>query len=123
VQGDGDVTDRPTESPPPRVGQATAPKQDGEVRARWAWAEPAVWTERMLTALDTGVKGGVWFSLMDKVYALRNLQAAFALRKRHKRKGRGRGLDHQRWPNAYFAERGLFFLTTAHAQAAQSPMG
>ena len=91
MQGDGDVTDRPTESPPPRVGQATAPKQDGEVRARWAWAEPAVWTERMLTALDTGVKGGVWFSLMDKVYALRNLQAAFAQVKRNRGSG---GVDH-----------------------------
>lgn len=91
MQGDGDVTDRPTELPPPQVGQATAPKQDGEVRARWAWAEPAVWTERMLTALDTGVKGGVWFSLMDKVYALRNLQAAFAHVKRNRGSG---GVDH-----------------------------
>jgi RNA-directed DNA polymerase len=32
----------------------------------------------MLTALERGVKGGCWFSLIDKVYALRNLQAAFA---------------------------------------------
>ncbi len=42
------------------------------------------------------------------------------LRKRNKGEGRGRGLDHQRWPNAYFAERGLFSLTAAHAQARQS---
>ena len=48
------------------------------MRARWAWTEPSVWTERMLTALERGVKGGCWFSLIDKVYALRNLQAAFA---------------------------------------------
>src|SRR5262249_40143593 len=53
-------------------------KQAGEVRARWAWAEPSVWTERMLTALERGVKGGYWFSLIDKVYSLRNLRAAFA---------------------------------------------
>jgi RNA-directed DNA polymerase len=46
------------------------------VRDRWSWAEPAVWTERMLTALETGVKGGVWFSLLDKVLAERNLRAA-----------------------------------------------
>jgi len=45
------------------------------------------------------------------------------LRKRRKRKGRGRGKDHQRWPNAYFAEHGLFSLTTARAQAVQSPPG
>jgi RNA-directed DNA polymerase len=37
-----------------------------------------VWTERMLTALVNGVKGGVWFSLIDKVYSIRNLAAAFA---------------------------------------------
>jgi RNA-directed DNA polymerase len=30
----------------------------------------------MLTALEQGVKGGVWFSLSDKVYAERNLRAA-----------------------------------------------
>lgn len=51
--------------------------QAGEARARWAWTEPAVWTERMLTALEQGVKGGVWFSLIDKVYALRTLHAAW----------------------------------------------
>jgi len=54
-------------------------KQAGEalVRDRWKGAEPSVWTERMLTALEEGVKGGVWFSLMDKVYSGRNLKAAW----------------------------------------------
>lgn len=47
-----------------------------DVRARWAWSEPAVWTERMLSALEMGVKGGVWFSLIDKVYSAGNLAAA-----------------------------------------------
>ena len=42
------------------------------------------------------------------------------LRKHHKRKGRGRGQDHVRWPNAYFAERGLFTLERAFAEACQS---
>jgi RNA-directed DNA polymerase len=32
----------------------------------------------MLTALEQGVKGGVWFSLIDKVFAERNLRAAAA---------------------------------------------
>jgi RNA-directed DNA polymerase len=59
----------------PSVVPVTA-TQDGNVQSRWAWAEPAVWTERMLTALEEGVKGGVWFSLIDKVYAKRNLGAA-----------------------------------------------
>ena len=42
------------------------------------------------------------------------------LRYRHGGQGRGRGADHQRWPNAYFAEHGLFSLATAHASARQS---
>jgi len=42
------------------------------------------------------------------------------LRKRCGGRGRGRGADHQRWLNAFFAEQGLYFLTTAHALACQS---
>lgn len=42
------------------------------------------------------------------------------LRHRQGRRGRGRGLDHQRWPNAYFVEHGLFTMVTAHALARQS---
>ena len=40
------------------------------------------------------------------------------LRKRHKGKGRARGRDHQRWPNAYFVELGLISLALARAKAA-----
>jgi RNA-directed DNA polymerase len=54
---------------------ATA-QQDGEIGLRWSWVEQAVWTERMLTALEQGVKGGCWFRLMDKVFAELNLFAA-----------------------------------------------
>jgi RNA-directed DNA polymerase len=42
------------------------------------------------------------------------------LRKRQHRKGRARGRDHQRWPNAFFTEQGLLSLIAAHAQACQS---
>lgn len=42
------------------------------------------------------------------------------LRKRHRKKGRGRGSDHQRWPNQYFADLGLFSLEQAHKNACQS---
>jgi RNA-directed DNA polymerase len=42
------------------------------------------------------------------------------LRKRHGHKGRGRGDDHQRWPNHYFADLGLFSLEQAHILACQS---
>jgi RNA-directed DNA polymerase len=44
-----------------------------DVRARWVWTEASVWTNRMLTALEQGVKGGKWFSLMDKVFSEENL--------------------------------------------------
>lgn len=42
------------------------------------------------------------------------------LRHRCGRRGRGRGLDHHRWPNAFFVEHGLYCLTVAHAQVCQS---
>ena len=45
----------------------------------------------MLKALETGVKGGVWFSLMDKIYSLRNLKAALA---KVKVKRGAAGVDH-----------------------------
>lgn len=69
------MRDRPAEVPPAAVPPGAT--QAGEIRARWAWTEPTVWTERMLTALETGVKGGPWFSLIDKVYAARTLEAAW----------------------------------------------
>lgn len=63
----------------------------GEIRARWAWVEAEVWTERMLTALEEGVLGGKWYSLMDKVYSVPNLQKAF---ERVKANGGAAGVDH-----------------------------
>jgi RNA-directed DNA polymerase len=41
-----------------------------------AWTEPAVWTERMLTTLETGIEGGKWFRLIDKVWSPKNLACA-----------------------------------------------
>lgn len=52
-------------------------KQGAEPRD-WSWVEASVWTDRMVSALETGVKGGVWYSLMDKVYAADTLAAAWA---------------------------------------------
>jgi RNA-directed DNA polymerase len=45
------------------------------------------------------------------------------LRKRTKRRGRGRGKDHVRWPNTFFDENGLYNLGSAHIRFAQSPGG
>ncbi|SBT09414.1 RNA-directed DNA polymerase (Reverse transcriptase) [Candidatus Accumulibacter aalborgensis] len=41
------------------------------------WIDRAIWTERMLAALDNGVKGNKWFSLIDKVYRPQTLMAAW----------------------------------------------
>ena len=54
---------------------------------KWSWVEAS-----MLTTLETGVKGGKWFSLIDKVYRNRSLEAAW--RKVRRRKGAG-GVDGQ----------------------------
>ena len=64
-----------TEHEPARVSATT--QQAGEIYRRGWFVELSVWTERMLTALENGVKGSKWFRLIDKVYASRNLQAAF----------------------------------------------
>jgi hypothetical protein len=59
----------------------------------WSWVEASVWNERMLAALENGVKGGKWFSLID---------------------------DHQCWPTTFFAAQGLFTLKAAWRLASQS---
>jgi RNA-directed DNA polymerase len=43
------------------------------------------------------------------------------LRKRDHGQGRGRGRDHQRWPNAYFHALGLLSLSQSHRAARQPP--
>ena len=82
------VKNRPTEGQPEAVPEKA--RRAGEVRARWAWTEPTVWTERLVTALEAGVKGGQWSA------------------------------DPQRWPNAFFQGHGLYSMTAAHALLRQS---
>ena len=84
------MKDRSEEYQPATVSKKT--KQVGDVRARWDWTEPKAWTDRMLTALEKGVKGGKWFSLIDKVYSPAVLQAAF---RRVKANGGAPGVDRQ----------------------------
>ncbi len=66
-------------------------RQDEETLGNFSWVERSVWTERMLLTLGNGVKGGVWFSLIDKVYKRENLYAAAY--KVIANKG-GAGIDH-----------------------------
>jgi RNA-directed DNA polymerase len=82
------VNDTTKEQQPTAVLRAA--KQAGEVRVRWTWTEPSVWNERMLTTLEQGVKGGCWFSLIDKVWKPANLQSAF---RKVKANGGAAGVD------------------------------
>src|SRR5262252_5912547 len=58
----------------------------------WSWVEASVWNERMLAALQNGVKGGKWFSLIDKVYRAETLKAAW---QKVKANGGAAGVDGQ----------------------------
>ena len=72
------MTDTTREARSAGVPEEAKQAEDAEPRrARWSWAEPVVWTDRMLGALEHGVKGGKWYSLLDKVYAERTLEAAW----------------------------------------------
>jgi RNA-directed DNA polymerase len=62
---------------PVTVSGATSGKRAGEARHGQPRAEPTVWTERMLAALEQGVRGGKWHSLIDKLYPIATLRAAF----------------------------------------------
>jgi len=73
------------------VNRCDGTKQPGEARpGKWEWVEHSVWSERMLETLDKGVKGGVWFSLIDKVYRPKTLYAGWKTVKRQS------GCDHRR---------------------------
>jgi len=84
------VKDKTQEQRPPTVPER-AP-QDGEIRARWAWVETEVWTERMLATLETGIEGGKWFRLIDKVWSPKNLGSAL---EKVVAKGGSAGIDNQ----------------------------
>jgi RNA-directed DNA polymerase len=85
---------------------------------------------RSLKAICAELKGTLrgWFEYFKHSHytALGPIEQAIrgrrrsSLRKRQGKKGRGRGLDHQRWPKAYFCALGLFSLKRAHAAACQS---
>ena len=82
------------EEQPSSVPAMSGTKQEGDIRARWTRIEPSVWTIRMLTALERGVKEGVRFSWRDNC-----------------------------WPDDIFAKAGLFSLETARALVVQPPQG
>ena len=69
-------TTKQSESEVPVVPKVAT--QGAEAHRRdWTWVEATVWNERMLAALENGVKGGKWFSLIDKVYRAEILKQAW----------------------------------------------
>jgi RNA-directed DNA polymerase len=70
------LTTKQSESEAPVVPERAT--QGAEPHGRdWSWVEASVWNERMLAALENGVRGGKWFSLIDKVYRAETLKAAW----------------------------------------------
>ena len=65
------------ETKPSEVGGSS--KQGGEVWERFPWAEPAVWTDRMLAALVTRVKGNKWLNVYFRNLGLFSQVAAHSL--------------------------------------------
>ena len=59
------------------VVPAEAKQITSEATGRRVWIDREIWTERMLAALDNGVKGNKWFGLIDKVYRPQTLAAAW----------------------------------------------
>jgi RNA-directed DNA polymerase len=84
------VKDGTTEQQPSAVPEKA--QQEGDIRARWAWVEPEVWTERMLATLETGIEGGKWFRLIDKVWSQKNLARSL---QKVVAKGGSAGIDKQ----------------------------
>ena len=81
----------------------------GKTTPSLGWAEASIWTERMKSALGNGVKGGKWFSLMDKVYRPSTLEAAWL--KARANKG-SPGIDGQSLER--FATGARLYLTELH---------
>ena len=84
------MKDRTKEQQPSAVPETA--QQGGDIRARWAWVEPTVWTERMLATLETGIEGGKWFRLIDKVWSPKNLAGSL---QKVVAKGGSAGIDNQ----------------------------
>jgi RNA-directed DNA polymerase len=82
--------------------------------------------KKLISRLNSTIRG--WFNYFKHSHRatftkmdswIRRRLRAILLR-RHRKRGRGHGHANHRWPNEYFAKLGLFTMTTARAQAAQS---
>jgi RNA-directed DNA polymerase len=82
--------------------------------------------ERIIKRVNASLRGWFVYFKHSSRHAFKEIDAwvrmrlRSILRRRSKRRGRGTGLDHRRWPNAYFQQLGLFNLTQAHQLLFQS---
>lgn len=74
---------RPGEQEPARVPETAMQAGEAADKGKRAMKRP-IWTARMLEALERGVKGGLWFSLSDKVYRPETLEQAWEEVRRNK---------------------------------------
>jgi RNA-directed DNA polymerase len=102
---------------PARAKQGTE-ATGGERRGLW-WAEASIWTESMVSALENGVKGGKWFSLVDKVIRPATLEAAWQRVARNKGAAGVDGQSTERF--AIHAERYLRELQASLADGSYRP--
>ena len=87
-------------------GSAVKAKQGRDATGLW-WAEASIWTARMVSALGNGVKGGKWFSLIDKVVRPSTLDIAWQRVARNKGAAGVDGQSIERFthqPERYLAE-------------------
>ena len=90
----------------------------GQPHDLW-WAEASIWTDRMVSALGNGVKGGKWFSLIDKVVRPATLDLAW---QRVARNRGAAGVDGQSVERFSFrAERYLAELQASLADGSYRP--
>jgi RNA-directed DNA polymerase len=106
-----------------KPGSAAKAKQGrdatgGEFHRLW-WAEASIWTDRMVSALGNGVKGGKWFSLIDKVVRPRTLDIAWQRVARNKGAGGTDGQSIERF--SHQAERYLAELQASLADGSYRP--
>lgn len=92
MQGDGCGMTTPREKSYAPVTVPFAATPAGEPPSTRSWANPCVWTPRMLNTLHSGVRGGKWHTLMDKVFSPLNLEAA---RRKVTGNAGAAGVDHQ----------------------------
>ena len=74
------MKDQSNELEPASVSKVATPaaRQAGDIQDRWSWVERTVWTDRMLAALENGVKGGKWLYVFFEEQGLFSLKSAHA---------------------------------------------